>query len=282
MNPTLYDVLGVSPDADQDQIKAAWRDSAGRFEPGSGGSSAQFRLFNEAAEVLLDPERRKAYDAQLAAEPGKGKTAGPFLARLPRREKPERTEKSAPQPDTHDTHDGATLGDEAASPGRGVPVWALLVLGPLAALTMAAAIYLGTEYQSARAYEEALDQAPSAAERAAEAILSYDYESLDSDRDAATRFLTSDYSDDYGKTFDSLVRENATQTRAKVEAEVLASSSMLQSGDESSDRVPVLLFVNQTTLSTANSGEPTVALNRVRLDMVNVDGTWLVDNITSY
>ena len=55
MNPTLYDVLGVSPDASQEQIKTAWRDSAGRFEPGSGGSSAQFRLFNEAAEVLLDP-----------------------------------------------------------------------------------------------------------------------------------------------------------------------------------------------------------------------------------
>ena len=275
MNPTLYDVLGVSPDADRDEIKTAWRDAADRFEPGSGGSSAQFRLFNEAAEVLLDPVRRKAYDAQLAADVARSTAEAPATEATAERD----TEKAESPPPPHEDK---SLRADAGSPGRGIPVWALLVLGLLTALTMGAAIYIATEYQRASAYEDALDQAPSAAERAAEAILSYDYESLDSDRDAATRFLTSGYSDDYGDTFDSLVRENATETRAKVEAEVLASSSMLQSGEESPDRIPVLLFVNQTTLSTANSGEPTLALNRVRFDMVNVDGTWLVDRITSY
>ena len=44
----------------------------------------------------------------------------------------------------------------------------------------------------------------------------------------------------------------------------------------------MLLYVNQTTTSTANSGQPQVALNRVQLSMVEVDGTWLVDDITSY
>ena len=281
MNPTLYDVLGVSPDADRDEIKTAWRDAADRFEPGSGGSSAQFRLFNEAAEVLLDPVRRKAYDAQLAADVARSTAEAPATEATAERD----TEKAEPPPPPHEDK---SLRADAGSPGRGIPEWALGVLALLTVLAigtvlaMAAAIYLFTDYQRVSAYEDALDQAPSAAERAAEAILSYDYESLDSDRDAATRFLTSGYSDDYGDTFDSLVRENATETRAKVEAEVLASSSMLQSGEESPDRIPVLLFVNQTTVSTANSGEPTLALNRVRFDMVNVDGTWLVDRITSY
>jgi len=63
-NPTWYDILGVDRDATPDQIKAAWRSATDKFEPGSGTS--QFRLFNEAADVLLDPDRRAAYDAELA------------------------------------------------------------------------------------------------------------------------------------------------------------------------------------------------------------------------
>ena len=52
-NPTWYDVLGVSRDASPAEIKAAWRHATDKFEPGSG--SGQFRMFNEAADVLLDP-----------------------------------------------------------------------------------------------------------------------------------------------------------------------------------------------------------------------------------
>ena len=66
-NPTWYDVLGVSRDATPDEIKAAWRNATDKFEPGSG--SGQFRMFNEAADVLLDPDRRAAYDESLGAEP---------------------------------------------------------------------------------------------------------------------------------------------------------------------------------------------------------------------
>jgi len=258
VNPTLYDILGESPLASREEIRRAWRDAAERFEPGSGGgSSAQFRLFNEAAEVLLDPARRKAYDEELARLVPADPTPEPAVASAP----------------------AMTAGRGA---GRGVPLRVLVVLGLVAALAMGAAIYLGTQYQRATAYQQALDDAPSAAERAAAAILSYDYQSLDADRDAASKFLTSGYKDEYVETFDSLVQESATDTKAKVEAEVLASSAMLQTGDRDPTRIPVLLFVNQTTLSTANSGEPSLALNRVRLDMVNVDGTWLVGDITSY
>ena len=283
MNPTLYDVLGVTPDAGRDQIKRAWRDAADRFEPGSGGSSAQFRLFNEAAEVLLDPERRGAYDEQLTAqgrttpvsEPGLARAAEPApastgaVATLTRPTKT--TEDLSPAP-----ADGPTEGR------RTVPVVVLAVLGLLAAVGMGLAVYLGVDYQRAVAYEDALDQAPSAAERAAVAVLSYDHESLTADRNAAAKFLTEDYRADYVDTFNSLVTDNAEKTKAKVSAEVLASSAMPQGGDAGDGAVPVLLFVDQTTVSTANSGEPTTALNRVRFDMVKVDGSWLVDGITSY
>jgi Mce-associated membrane protein len=279
MNPTLYDILGVRPDAGRDEVKAAWREAADRFEPGSGGSTAQFRLFNEAAEVLLDPERRKAYDEQLAATapavevpssidlpPAAEGSPKSRPTWLPRRDRSARATATAQAP---------------ATQRRGVPVAVLAVLGLLTAVTMGLAIYVGSEYQAASAYEDALDQAPSSAERAAAAVLSYDHKSLDADRDAAAKFLTAGYRKDYVKTFE-LVQQNAPKMKAKVEAEVLASSAMLETGEDSPDRVPVLLFVNQTTLSTANAGEPSVALNRVRFDMVNEDGTWKVDGITSY
>ncbi|HET6627866.1 MAG TPA: J domain-containing protein [Nocardioidaceae bacterium] len=264
-SPTLYDILGVRPEATSEEIKAAWRDAAERFEPGSGGSAGQFRLFNEAAEVLLDPERRTAYDEQLSSE----------------REAAVVTEPDPATRDEQGETDAPTTPGRPGTPSRTVPVAVLAVLAVLAAATMGVALYLGAQYQRASEYQDALDQAPSSAERAAVAVLSYHYKSLEADRDAAAKFLTPGYRDDYVKTFE-LVQKNAPKVKANVEAEVLASSAMPQGGEQDPDRVPVLLFVDQTTTSTANSGEPSVALNRVRLDMVNQDGTWLVDGITSY
>ena len=163
-----------------------------------------------------------------------------------------------------------------------MPTVALVALAVVTALVVGLAAYFAFEAKRAADYREALDRAPAAAERAAVAVLSYDYESLETDRDAAARFLTDDYEKTYVETF-GLVEENAPDLKAQVEAQVLASSTMVvPTGDQDPDRVPVLLFVNQTTKSTANDGRPTTALNRVQLDMENVDGTWLVDGITSY
>ncbi|MGH3588053.1 MAG: hypothetical protein ACRDQ0_17235, partial [Pseudonocardia sp.] len=91
-------------------------------------------------------------------------------------------------------------------------------------------------------------------------------------------FLTDDYRADYVDTFDSLVAENAEKVKAEVEAQVVASSVTRASPNQAD----VLLFVNQTTTSTASNGEPQTALNRVLLDMREVDGTWLVNKITAY
>jgi Mce-associated membrane protein len=255
MTPTLYDVLGVSPDASRDEIRAAWRAAADRFEPGEGGA-ARFRLFNEAAEVLLDPARRAEYDARLVE-----------------------TDPAAP-PEQSVAATRARAGGRRPARRTG---WLLpAALGVLAALVTGAAVYLTLEANRAAAYLEALDRAPSAAENAAIAVLSYDHESLEVDRDAAAKFLSPGYRDDYVTTFDELVVDNARQTRASVEAEVLASSAMTVSERRDPDRVNVLLFVNQTSTSTATGGDPSVALNRVQLEMVRVDGAWLVDHITSY
>jgi len=60
-----YEVLGVSEDASQEEIKAAYRKKAKRYHPDSNSEAAdeqQFQKINKAYEVLSDEEKRKKYD----------------------------------------------------------------------------------------------------------------------------------------------------------------------------------------------------------------------------
>ena len=62
----LYAVLGVSRDADQVEIRAAYRQLAQTFHPDhTPGSEARMVAINHAYAVLGDPERRRHYDALL-------------------------------------------------------------------------------------------------------------------------------------------------------------------------------------------------------------------------
>ena len=57
-----YATLGVSRDADQSRIHAAYREGVRRTHPDAGGSSAAFEDVQEAYELLRDPGRRAAWD----------------------------------------------------------------------------------------------------------------------------------------------------------------------------------------------------------------------------
>lgn len=61
-NKQLYEVLGVSPTATQDEIKTAYRKLALKHHPDKGGDADKFKEINAANEVLSDPEKRKTYD----------------------------------------------------------------------------------------------------------------------------------------------------------------------------------------------------------------------------
>ena len=162
----------------------------------------------------------------------------------------------------------------------GVGLIAVLLLGlpqgPVRALGLPEPPDLG-DVREAEQAQAASESAPSIAERAAEAILAYNHRTLDGDRDAAQRFMTSSFAEKYADTFDKTVAPPARTYRAQVTAEVKGSSVVRAS----SDRVRVLLFIDQTTRSTAHS-QPQVALNRVEFDMVRTDGEWLVNDISSY
>jgi curved DNA-binding protein len=66
-----YQVLGVSRDADQKEIRSAFRKQAREchpdVNPGDPASEERFKEINEAYEVLSDPEKRAKYD-QLGSE----------------------------------------------------------------------------------------------------------------------------------------------------------------------------------------------------------------------
>jgi len=57
-----YQTLGVSKDANQQDIKKAFRKLASKHHPDKGGDPEQFKVVQEAYETLSDPSKREQYD----------------------------------------------------------------------------------------------------------------------------------------------------------------------------------------------------------------------------
>lgn len=57
-----YEVLGLTPDCSQDDIKKAFRSAAMKHHPDRGGDQDRFKEINNAYETLNDPAKRAEYD----------------------------------------------------------------------------------------------------------------------------------------------------------------------------------------------------------------------------
>ncbi len=252
MTPTWYDLLGVEPDASEDKIRSAWKAAIADLDP----TDRRFKTLNEAAEVLLNEERRAAYDASLEPDEdpqthGSGGTETQLEARLPTRE------EQGPRTTTQ----------------RTIPAWLLAGLAVLVAILVATAGYLVTQ-PSDDSIADATSDAQGAAERAATTILAYDYRHLDEDQKAAGALMTPAYKKEKYDPLFAQIAANAPDLKAIVTAEVVASG-IVRSGD---DRVQVLVFVNRPTLR-ADATEPTVFRDQVVMTMEKSGDEWLVDNM---
>lgn len=76
MTTDLYELLGVSRDASQEDIKRAYRRRARELHPDAGGDENAFKEVSHAYEVLSDPQRRARYDR--FGDDGRARTGDPF------------------------------------------------------------------------------------------------------------------------------------------------------------------------------------------------------------
>jgi Mce-associated membrane protein len=252
VNPSLYDLLDVAPDATGDEIRAAWKSAISELDP----TDRRFRAYNQAAEVLLDPQRRRAHDDQLAA-----------ITEAEERAEPD-AEVVADSGERPDSSVGSTL--------REVPTWALAVLAAVTAVAVAASAWLWFAVPSDASVEESARAARSAAERAIVPILSYNALHLEEDKKAAQAYMTSDYREkSYDKMF-AVIEQNAPGTKTIVRTDVIRSG-IVRSG---ADRVQVLLFLDRPTTNKQTT-EPIVYHDQATVTMQRVDGEWLVDDLVS-
>ncbi len=108
----LYDVLDVEPTGSPDEIRAAWRAAVAELDP----TDRRFRVYNQAAEVLLDPERRDAYDAAEQRRTGRPESEASLLA------------------STQSTV--ATIQSSLATRRGGVPGWLIVAVAAVTAILL--------------------------------------------------------------------------------------------------------------------------------------------------
>lgn len=90
--PDYYEVLQVSPRAEAEVIRAAYRTLARKYHPDHGGDARRMIALNDAWDVLGDPVQRAAYDAArieagkapAPAAPAKSPSGGPPQTSGPR------------------------------------------------------------------------------------------------------------------------------------------------------------------------------------------------------
>lgn len=306
--PTWYDVLGVVESATTAEIKQAWRDAT--ETPGPNFSS-----LNKAAEILLDAEKRAAYDHSLgikqAKVPGPKKTTAKKSAKssaaqpamtatetadatsLPIQESTpaEALVSTAAGADTKISELDATLGTGVSSSAQkkfGLLDWLSISL----ALLTSVALALGASYyfknRTANSLRTAETEAVAAATQAVPVILAYDYRNLTQNLNQSVKYMTAKYRGEYTKTFKKLIignktKSNAAQLKTVVTAKV-RNAGVVSGGK---DEVRVLVFMNQSTSKVgarcANGSKPPCLVgNRLVLTMKQENNAWLVDAVTSY
>ena len=71
-----YEILGITKNATQDEIKKAFHKLAHKYHPDKGGDEKKFKEINEAYQVLSNTEKRQQYDQFGRVFEGAGQQGG--------------------------------------------------------------------------------------------------------------------------------------------------------------------------------------------------------------
>ncbi|RYP82936.1 J domain-containing protein [Nocardioides guangzhouensis] len=280
MSATWYDVLGVEETATTEQIRTAWRESIADLDPGD----RRFRLYNEAAEVLLDDERRTAYDAELAAAGVSGDDEA-------------RTEAAATSPSAADaaaTGQADDCGDEPAddaateparvpaTAGAGrtlpwVPGWLLAGLAVMVLLVTLTAAYLQVTGSDAVAADDAADEATAAARTSVPLVFTYDYRYPDRDKDRALRVLTGDLKAQYDELWSKAIGPNLEKSKGY--AKTTSSTAGVACVSDDGQRVGVLVVLDSEAGNVKQTQKLTLSFTAT---MVQREGDWLIEKIDGW
>ncbi len=269
MSLSLYDVLDVDPAASADEIQAAWKRAIADLGPGD----RRFRAYNDAAEVLLDPDRRAVYDAELDVGAHNEQPA-PDSAVLAEPEGPEPAPESEPEPEAEPEPESVVSGDRS-----GIATWVLAAVGLVAAAVLAVTIVVwvqagGDNSKPALDTDKNAAAALTAAEKAAVPVLSYDYRTFDAGIADAESYMTTSYAAQHSQLMNDL-RDDATAQKAIVKAE-FKGSAIVRVTD---DRADILVLINQV-IQKADAADFVLPV-WATLQMVQEDGTWRVDSIVN-
>lgn len=285
MSLNLYDLLDVDETADAEEIRAAWKGAIADLDP----TDRSFRAYNDAAGVLLDADRRAAYDAELAETRAREEQ----LAELDRTEatgpsQPTADPDVSPETENHDVR--ADL--DAARPARsGPPGWALGAAAVAAALSLALAVWILT-MPGARAdasdsparvaergarQERAAIEAEEAAERLVGPVLSYNHETMPADLERIRSNMTAKMGEKQASSWPEISEEAVAQ---EIVVQATPAGTALIRVSPQGDRATVVVFVDQFV--EKKGAEPFVLRMWATLSLVKnagSDGRWLLDDI---
>ncbi|WP_377324906.1 J domain-containing protein [Pimelobacter simplex] len=269
MSTNLYDLLDVDESAGTDEIRAAWKRAIADLDP----TERRFRAYNDAAGVLLDPERRAAYDAELAAERAAETEPEPVAAAEPEPgPEPEPEHESAPRP-----------------AGTGPSTTALIAVGVAALLALVLAVVVllmpgalgddtakAVSERNARA-ERAAVSAEGAAEQMVAPVLSYNHTTMAADLDRHRGYMTTTLADKQARAWPEITKEAESQ---KIVVDAKATGTALTRVDPAGDRATVVVYVDQYV--TKDGGKPFVLQMWATFVLVRADGSadrWQLDNL---
>lgn len=282
----LYDLLDVDESATRDEIRAAWKAATADLDP----TDRRFRAYNDAAGVLLDDDKRAAYDAELAADREADEPAAPAVAEPPAA-LAETDEPPAPEEREDAPAPAAAIAPTAESAGP--PRWAFVVAvaaGVISLLLLVVVLALPGTFggdppsERADAASEAAESAEDAVSELVPVVLAYDYRTLDEDIDRASAYLTDEYAAERDELFDSTVEVDGGELTFReqvVKAKLVVNAAVTGTGltrvSEGGDKALVVAFIDQE--SRKGDAAPQPLKMWATLTLAREDGRWLLDDI---